>query len=171
MKQRIELIFVFTYLFIHSLSASFFFLFPVSALRFVTATAGQTKILPPPPPLLFSVFFWSFFFLCNLFSYFPPLFEHLDILTSFWFGRQDFSKAACGRVWSAWWSQRWIKLMRICAHICVRTTCLGCETFTADSCTHHGQTLLQIFLHVRTRRAWVKATCPVPPPKKKSSSW
>lgn len=90
MKQRIELIFVFTYLFILYLPLFFlfFFLFPVSALRFVTATAGQTKILPPPPPLLFSVFFWSFFFLCNLFSYFPPLFEHLDILTSFWFGRQ-----------------------------------------------------------------------------------
>lgn len=53
----------------------------ISALRFVTATAGQSRILPPPPPPLF----WSFFFFCNLFfpslSHFPQFFEHLDM---FW---------------------------------------------------------------------------------------
>lgn len=61
----------------------------ISALRFVTATAGQSRILPPPPPPLF----WSFFFFCNLFfpltlSFSSVLWASRHVLTSFWFGRQ-----------------------------------------------------------------------------------
>lgn len=68
---------MFTYLFTISLPF-------VSALRFVTATAGQ--LIPP----LFS----SFFCVCNLLSYFPLLCEHLDNTMSLYFKKPDFSKAA-----------------------------------------------------------------------------
>lgn len=63
----------------------------------------------------FSLWFSAlFFFFSYLLSYFPLLCEHLDILTSFCYGASDFSKAASGRLWSAW-SQNWTKLMKICA--------------------------------------------------------
>lgn len=51
------------YLFIHSLSL-FLFFSAVIALRFVAATAGQTKILPPPPPAALFFFFFSEIFCC-----------------------------------------------------------------------------------------------------------
>lgn len=53
----------------------------ISALRFVRATAGQTRTLPPPPLLLFSLSFSDLpsFSVIFFFSYFPQLFEHLDI--------------------------------------------------------------------------------------------
>lgn len=60
------------YLFIYSSSVPFSPL--ISALRFVTATAGQTRTLPPPPLLFFGLFLNFLLF---------PLFSCLFVFPSF----------------------------------------------------------------------------------------
>lgn len=133
MKQRIEPIFVFTYLFIHSLS-DFFFFFPSPCLCPPVCNShcrpGEKLSL-----LLFSCLlnFSGLSSLCELFlfffflSYFPLLFEHRDILTSLWFfGRQISLRLLEGESGQLWQSKKsWIKLMRVCAQTCQNKKCLG----------------------------------------------
>lgn len=94
MKQRIALIFVFTYLFIHSFSA--FFLSLPSGLQ--QPLQAKTRILPPLSPYFLALFF----LFSNLLFHFPLFCECLGISTHFLL-EDGFLKAAVGRLqWSDW---------------------------------------------------------------------
>lgn len=152
MKQRIGLILVFTYLFIHSLS---FF----SLLSFCLCPPVCNSHCRPdsnsPSSLCFSVFFF-----CNLLSYFPPLSEHLDMLTGCWFGgwislrllveNKIREKVSTGQLdpktGQNWWE------------ICALYVSEQSETFRPrESCKQHH---VSFFCHNKMGLG-VKAICPV----------
>lgn len=70
------------YLFIHSFFLSLPFFFSCLCPPVCNSYCRPDQNSPS------SLCFLSFFFFCNLLSYFPLLCEHLDIWKSFWFGRQ-----------------------------------------------------------------------------------